>query len=213
MPRLFPCLRRRRAARASRLVPRQFHRDRVIFVHVPKCAGSAFLDAYLGYQTGHITAGEYRNADPDLFAEAYVFTFVRDPIARFVSAYDHVQTDDLWDFLPEMRAVINRHGRSPTEVAERLTPESDLLALPWFAPQHTFLEIRGRLAVNRVFKTESFARDLYLIRSETPIRFRDPAPVNRRARSAESASDRLGSAGVANVRRLYARDFTLFGYY
>ena len=213
MPRFLPCLRRRRAARASRLVPRQFHRDRVIFVHVPKCAGSAFLDAYLGYQTGHITAGEYRNADPDLFAEAYVFTFVRDPIARFVSAYDHVQTDDLWDYLPEMRTVISRHGRSPIEVAEQLTPESDLLALPWFAPQHTFLEIRGRVAVNRVFKTESFASDLDVIRAETSIQLRPLAPINRRGDPGQSPADRLGTAAVANLRRVYARDLTLFGYY
>ena len=213
MPRFLPCLRRRRAARASRLVPRQFHRDRVIFVHVPKCAGSAFLDAYLGYQTGHITAGEYRNADPDLFAEAYVFTFVRDPIARFVSAYDHVQTDDLWDYLPEMRTVISRHGRSPIEVAEQLTPESDLLALPWFAQQHTFLEIRGRVAVNRVFKTESFASDLDVIRAETSIQLRPLAPINRRGDPGQSPADRLGTAAVANLRRVYARDLTLFGYY
>ena len=213
MPRFFPCLRRRRAARASRLVPRQFHRDRVIFVHVPKCAGSAFLDAYLGYQTCHITAGEYRNADPDLFAEAYVFTFVRDPIARFVSAYDHVQTDDLWDYLPEMRTVISRHGRSPIEVAEQLTPESDLLALPWFAPQHTFLEISGRVAVNRVFKTESFASDLDVIRAETSIQLRPLAPINRRGDPGQSPADRLGTAAVANLRRVYARDLTLFGYY
>ena len=180
---------------------------------MPKCAGSALLDAYLGFQTGHVAAADYHDADPAFFDMAYVFTFVRDPLARFVSAYDHVQTDDLWSYLPEMKLVLDRIGGSVGEVAERLSASSEILALPWFAPQHTFLEIRGRLAVNRVFKTESFARDLDLIRSETQIRFRDPAPVNRRARSAETASDRLGSAGVANVRRLYARDFTLFGYY
>ena len=200
-------------ARHPGLIPRQFRRDGVIFVHVPKCAGSALLDAYLGFQTGHVAATDYHDADPAFFDRAYVFTFVRDPLARFVSAYDHVQTDDLWSYLPGMKLVLDRIGGSVGEVAERLSASSEILALPWFAPQHTFLEIRGRLAVNRVFKTESFARDLDLIRSETPIRFRDPAPVNRRARSAETASDRLGSAGVANVRRLYARDFTLFGYY
>jgi hypothetical protein len=142
-----------------------------------------------------------------------VFTFVRDPLARFVSAYHHIQAGDLWDYLPEMKRLLDRHGGTAAEVAERLAPGSELLALPWFAPQHTFLEIRGRLAVNRVFKTESFATDLDVIRAETPIRFRPPSPVKRRGDPAERPTPRLGEAAVANLHRVYARDFTLFGYY
>ncbi len=195
------------------LIPRQFRRDGAIFIHVPKCAGSALLDAWVGYQTGHVTAERYREEDAAFFAKAYVFTFVRDPLARFVSAYDHISTDDLWDYLPEMKRLMDRHGNSVAEVAERLQPDSDLLTLPWFAPQHTFLEIRGQLAVNRVFKTETFARDLDVIRAETPIQFRELAPVNRRGNETSPAADRLGPAAVTNLRRIYARDLTLFSYY
>ena len=202
---------RRRAAPG--LVPRQFRRDAAIFIHVPKCAGSALLDAWLGFQTGHVTAAAYHAADPAFFDSAYVFTFVRNPLARFVSAYDHIQTGDLWDYLPEMKRLLDRQGGTVAEVAERLESGSEILTLPWFAPQHSFLEIRGRLAVNRVFKTESFASDLDVIRAEASIRFRDLAPVNRRSEPAATPADRLGAAAVANLRRVYARDFTLFGYY
>lgn len=198
---------------APGLVPRQFRRDAALFIHVPKCAGSALLDAWLGFQTGHVTAEAYRDADPAFYDSAYVFTFVRNPLARFVSAYDHIQTDDLWDYLPEMKQRLDRQGSSVAEVAAQLTSGSEILALPWFAPQHTFLEIRGRLAINRVFKTESFSSDLDVIRSETSIRFRSPAPVNRRSESQGTPAERLGPAAVANLRRIYARDFTLFGYY
>jgi len=194
-------------------VPRQFRRDRAIFIHVPKAAGSALLDAWLGFQTGHVTAADYQTADPNFFAAAYVFSFVRNPLARFVSAYDHIQTDDLWSYLPDMKRLLDRQGATAAGVAERLAAGSELIALPWFAPQHTFLEIRGRLAVNRVFKTESFAADLEVIRGETGIRFRDLAPVNRRGDPTALASARLGPAAVANLRRIYSRDFTLFGYY
>lgn len=185
----------------------------MVFIHVPKCAGSALLDAYLGFQTGHVTATQYRQADPAFFDSAYVFTFVRDPLARFVSAYDHIQTGDLWDYLPEMKRLVDRFGATVGEVAERLDPAAELFSLPWFAPQHTFLEIRGRLAINRAFKTESFASDLDVIRAETSVRFRDIAPVNRRGAPADPPAARLGAAAVANLRRVYARDFTLFGYY
>jgi len=198
---------------ARTLVPRQFRRDRAVFIHVPKCAGSALLDAWLGFQTGHVTAAEYRAADPSFFDRAYVFAFVRDPVARFVSAYDHLQTGDLWPFLPEMRAIVDRHGASLEQVAVGLVPDADLLQLPWFAPQHTFLEIRGRLAVNRVFKTESFAADLEIVQAETSIRLRPLTSVNRRGAISPPRGDRLSAAAVANLRRIYWRDFTLFGYY
>ena len=195
------------------LIPRQFRRDGAIFIHVPKCAGSALLDAWLGFQTGHVTAAEYRDADPEFFDGAYVFAFVRNPVARFVSAYDHIRTGDLWPYLPEMRAAVERHGDTLEAVAAGLRSDSDLLRLPWFAPQHTFLEVRGRLAVNRVFKTESFAADLEIVRAETPLRLRPPAPVNRRGTAAARPEDRLSAAAIANLRRVYCRDFTLFGYY
>lgn len=194
-------------------MPRQFRRDGVIFIHVPKCAGSALLDAYLGFQTGHITAWQYRRADPFFFDTAYVFAFVRDPLARFLSAYDHIRSDDLWGYLPAAKRQLDRRGGTASEVAESLTADADLLGLPWFAPQHTFLEIRGRLAVNRIFKTETFAADLDVIRGETSIRLREIAPVNRRGDPAASVTDRLSPAAIAKLRQIYARDFTLFGYY
>lgn len=201
--------------RRTGLIPRQFRRDGVIFVHVPKCAGSAFLDAYLGWQTGHITAREYRDADSAFFRAAYVFTFVRNPLARFVSAYAHVQTDDLWPALVEARAIVNRHGGSASEVAAGLRPDSDLLRLPWFAPQHTFLELGpgGLPAVNRVFKTESFAAELEQLLADVPLRLRPLAEVNRRGDRNPDPAAGLSAEAVAALRRVYGRDFTLFGYY
>jgi len=205
--------RRRGRRKVAGLVPRQFRRDGVIFIHVPKCAGSAFLDAYLGWQTGHPTAAEYRDADPGFFDSAYVFTFVRHPLERFVSAYRHVQTDDLWPVLADARAVVARHGGSLDEVARNLRADSELLHLPWFAPQHTFLEIRGRPAIHRAFKTESFDDDLAVLLAEKPLRLRAPAAVNRRGGGAATPEAGLSADAVAALRRVYARDLTLFGYY
>ncbi|MEX0671276.1 MAG: sulfotransferase family 2 domain-containing protein [Pirellulales bacterium] len=203
----------RSTRRKAGLIPRQFRRDRVLFIHVPKCAGSAFLDAYLGFQTGHVTAQHYHDADPDFFAAAYVFTFVRNPLARFVSAYNHIQTDDLWPVLPAVRPLVDRQGATVSEVAVSLRPDSELLRMPWFAPQHTFLEVQGRCAVNRAFKTESFAADLEVITADVPIRLRLSTEVNRRGPEQTPPDAGLSAEAVANLRRIYSRDFTLFGYY
>lgn len=203
------------SSRKPGLIPRQFRRDGVIFIHVPKCAGSAFLDSYLGYQTGHVTARDYHDADPGFFRSAYVITFVRNPLARFISAYNHIQTDDLWAFLPEVRAVVDRHGSSASEVAASLTVNSELLQLPWFAPQHTFLELHpgGQPAVNRALKTETFAADLELLQADVPIRLRPSEEVNCRGDRSGAPETGLSAEAVAALRRVYSRDFTLFGYY
>ena len=203
----------RSTRRKAGLIPRQFRRDRVLFIHVPKCAGSAFLDAYLGFQTGHVTAQDYHDADPDFFAAAYVFAFVRNPLARFVSAYNHIQTDDLWPVLPAVRLLVDRQGATVSEVAASLRPDSELLRMPWFTPQHTFLEVQGRCAVNRAFKTESFAADLEVITADVPIRLRLSTEVNRRGREQTPPDAGFSAESVANLRRIYSRDFTLFGYY
>lgn len=198
---------------ACGLLPRQFLRDRAVFIHVPKSAGSALLDAWLGFQTGHVTVEEYQADDPHFFSAAFIFTFVRNPLSRFISAYDHIQTDDLWSYLPEVKRQLDHEAGSVSELAEKLTPTSEILKLPWFAPQHSFLEINGRLAVNRIFKTESFDSDLEVLCAETGIRLRVKLPVNRRGDPLAVPSDRLNEAAIANLCKLYARDFILFGYF
>jgi hypothetical protein len=101
------------------------------------------------------------------------------------------------------------------EVAAGLEADSDLLRLPWFAPQHTFLSLgTGELpAVNRVFKTETFTADIELLLADVPLRLRPLAPVNRRGAAEADPAARLSADAIATLRRIYSRDFTLFGYY
>ena len=49
--------------------------------------------------------------------------------------------------------------------------------------------------------------------AETGIRLRVKLPVNRRGDPLAVPSDRLNEAAIANLRKLYARDFILFGYF
>jgi len=51
------------------------------FVHIPKCAGTAFGERYIGNQTGHVTALQIKSIDP----EALILTIIRHPIDRLVS--------------------------------------------------------------------------------------------------------------------------------
>lgn len=194
-------------------IPRQFRQDRVIFIHIPKCAGSSFLDSYLGYQLGHINASEYYNLDRSLFLDSFVFSFVRHPVSRFISAYNFLQRTTLWSYVPEIRAQLNLYGSSADQVAKTITKTSELLTLPWFKPQHTFLEIGGKVAVNRVFKTENFAEDIKILQQSIETQLRFQSNINRSSPNIQAFEEVLNTDSIQNLESVYERDFTLFGYY
>ncbi|MEA5575027.1 sulfotransferase family 2 domain-containing protein [Anabaena sp. UHCC 0451] len=194
-------------------IPRQFRRDKVIFIHVPKCAGSAFLDSYLGYQLGHVRVETYFKLDPLLFSESFVFSFVRNPIHRFISAYNYIQRTTLWSYLPEIKQKLDTYASSVDELAKTLSKESEILSLPWFEPQHHYLTVNNIVAVNRVFKTENFAEDLEVLKTETGLNFRSESPINVSPKLVTDYKEILSSESIKNLEMVYEKDFTLFGYF
>lgn len=195
-------------------IPKQFRRDKVLFIHVPKCAGSSFLNSYLGYQLGHTSASDYFYRDPVFFQEAFVFSFVRHPITRFISAYFFLQSTNLWkSYVPDIREKINSQFSSIDELARSISVDSEIYQLPWFRSQHSFLEVEGRLAVNKLFKTESFDESLSLIKSETGATFQNVESVNKSSKNTKDYQQLLSIEAIKNLEEIYDRDLTLFGYF
>ncbi len=75
------CLRRRS----------HWKRAGVIFVHIPKAAGTSVAHALYGRSTGHISASEIRRFCPDLFGQLPSFAISRNPWDRLVSAFSFVR--------------------------------------------------------------------------------------------------------------------------
>jgi hypothetical protein len=195
-------------------IPKQFKRDKLIFIHIPKCAGSAFLNSYLGYQLGHIKVELYLKNYRSLFENFFVFSFVRNPINRFISAYTHIHRETLWgDYLPEYREKIADYGNSLEEVANNINSDSELLTYPWFEPQHSYLEFQGRIIVNRIFRTENFSEDIKIIEKETGLILRPIQNINRSPIPEKQYSELISQSAVENLKKIYEKDFVLFGYY
>lgn len=65
--------------------------EEVIFIHIPKCAGTAVGKA-LGFpRDGHDRAIWYKLYDKYTFEKSFKFTIVRNPWDRIVSAYFHLK--------------------------------------------------------------------------------------------------------------------------
>lgn len=75
------------------------HDYKLIFIHIPKCAGRSISDAF-GLSFDHYTAAFYKQHQPELWQEYRKFTIVRNPLDRFVSMYhymmgSHHQNEDI----------------------------------------------------------------------------------------------------------------------
>lgn len=75
------CMRRRR----------RWERSGVIFVHIPKAAGTSISHGLYGRSMGHMAAYEIRRSCPDLFARIPTFAVSRNPWDRLVSAFSFVR--------------------------------------------------------------------------------------------------------------------------
>lgn len=58
-----------------------------IYIHIPKVAGTSINHALYGRTLGHYSAMEIREKFPQLYANCFTFSFVRNPWERTLSAY------------------------------------------------------------------------------------------------------------------------------
>lgn len=191
---------------------------RLLFIHNPKCAGTAIHKALTGeFPDANATWGRrYDVALDAIFDLAHMrpeearahfapaqpyrsFGFVRDPYARFLSSFVHLKH---W----------NRDY-------ERLTQEDlafdmldeERIRFDWkfihFAPQYRFFYDGPTRAVSHVWKVE----DLPSAWDEVRKNFSIAAPLTVENRLDESVPA-LSEAVIARLDLLYARDFALFDY-
>ncbi|MBT0667275.1 sulfotransferase family 2 domain-containing protein [Novosphingobium profundi] len=60
----------------------------ILFIHVPKNAGTSICETLYGLQVKHSTVDYYRQVAPDVLALPS-FAILRDPVERFVSAFHY----------------------------------------------------------------------------------------------------------------------------
>jgi len=60
-----------------------------LFIHIPKTGGSTLGKALYGDYINHVSARIHQLLDPDRYARMTVFTVVRHPAERFISAINH----------------------------------------------------------------------------------------------------------------------------
>ena len=142
------------------------------------------------------------------FADYFKFAFVRDPLARFVSAWqDKVVNNNYYRFeAPDLERM-----QQLEEFAGWVSAQ-DLSAVPG-TDQHLALQSRliDMSQVDFVGRLESFDVDF----AEVCERVGAPsglAQAHNQTRGGESADGRVSAEVRTMVRRMYRRDYQIFGY-
>lgn len=210
-----------------------------LFVHVPKTAGSAVSVALRPYARGkgrptrwralsrqlpvveapeaahfrvHETARRIiAKLSPEVYGRFLSFSVVRNPFAHAVSHYEYMK---------QYRSprVAARFAAMSFEqcLRYRLAP-----ARPWdraFArlpdQAHFVIDAQGRVAVKRLLRHETIAADFARLVADLglPGLTLPQRNVTRARSDARPFQSYYDATTEALVRRLYARDFALFGY-
>jgi hypothetical protein len=75
-----------------RRIPAAMRARNLIFIHVPRVAGTSIARALFGKgHAAHLSIRTYRTLDPDFFAAADSFAVLRAPFDHFASAYAYVR--------------------------------------------------------------------------------------------------------------------------
>lgn len=191
----------------KRRIPPAILNSPLLFIHVPKNAGTSIKQALYPAADSHRSLCCYDFLDPAFVRRTTIFAVVRDPRDRFLSAYDFFKAGGA-------HATFSANSRNAMEdvaTLDDLLDHIESVGNDWlklddvFRPQYWYLVDRtGRIAVDDLFPYSNDIADVsdYLRAHGFPA----PMHLNRTART----DTRLTAEQARRVDAIYARDVTLF---
>ena len=182
---------------------------RLILIHIPKNAGTSVEDAIYGYHVRHRTWAEVRDLCPLAWATLPKIAIVRDPVDRFLSAYDYLRGGgrNAADRAFAQRMVI---GHSAAQVAARLAGRSGFrrIAMQFFhfRPQSDYVSDGATAMVDHLIPITHMAEGLqrYAGLPRDALRHANRTGGHRTDRAS------LDAATVAQIEAVYATDRALY---
>lgn len=190
---------------------RHYRRAGVVFVHVPKAAGSSIATALYGRRLGHHPARRLAAEDPASWDALEKFSVLREPVSRFLSAYAYALGGGTRDGAIRWRPEYDDPGlRDVNAFVLDYLARGDLLDKDVvFWPQAHF--VRGAdggsvagLSLFTLGDPEPLSAYLASLGCRLPER------INR-GEAAQGLRLDIGGEARRRLEALYAADFALFG--
>lgn len=187
-------------------------RNRCIFIHIPKAAGTSVVQTLFGEGSRHLRYSEYEQANPRKFREYFKFTFVRDPWSRLYSAYGFLKKGGMNEMDRQWaNDNLSKFTDFDSFVKRWVTPEN-IRGWVHFYPQHYFIcDDALDLKMDFVGRFEQIDRDVAVVQRQLglPIQPMDKVNVTNRT---ELTIPVYTQETRDIVSQVYAKDIDLFQY-
>jgi hypothetical protein len=184
------------------------YKNKCIFVHIPKSAGKSIaLSIYGDDKPGHFFALDYKVCDEKAFNDFFSFCFVRDPVSRFVSAYNFLASGGTAKGDAEFKENVLDMYDDINDFVDRWLTSKNIMIKEHFVPQCFFTHINGELSVDFVGKYENINDDFERLSKIIP-RIGSLEFVNK----GSGSQVELNESSLKKIKILYRDDYIAFGY-
>jgi hypothetical protein len=195
---------------------KNYKKNRCIFVHIPRAAGSSISSAiFRNSGGGHRTVETYRTIFGRKFWSYYKFSFIRNPYTRLVSAYEYLESGGhpAWPSNQMFhREVLESYDGFSDFVLNWLRPDRSGWPVPHFRPQVDFLKLGSEIPLDFIGCVEKVEEDFNSISEKLGIDRKLPRK-NETPKDKKPIKKYFTSRKVKEkVDEFYREDFERLGY-
>lgn len=196
----------------SKRAIRTYKKNDVIFIHIPKAAGTSICCELYGRRNGHLKAAYIKDKIGKAFDEKYSFSVCRNPYERLYSSYKFATQGHTKDGAIANASLYKNEKFKSFEsfvkdwlIHQKLT-NIDLV----FQPQYNFVfDKENRLIVNDIYKLEEIEK----LKKTLSIKLKRKITIDKKNVSNKIPQKNMYTSELKKiVYELYKNDFDLFGY-
>ncbi len=188
---------------------------KVIYIHIPKCAGQSIEKALFQEKVGHNKLWYYQYWDEKKYNQYYRFSFVRNPWERMVSAFFFLKqggrnvSDKKWG--ETVLKDVDSFEDFVLLMKENKQFKKTVLKKDHFIPQYVFLEnLSNKIDIDFIGKVENLQDDFKLLCKQLNIKETSLPHVNKSKH--EQYAKYYSKKTKDIVASIYKKDISLFSY-
>jgi hypothetical protein len=211
LPKLNSWVKLREMTGIPKVINSSFRKKNVIYIHIPKCAGSSIGMALLGSDIiGHYPWFVYQNYNQDFYSRAFKFSIIRNPTERFESAYYYLLTGGKGRADQKLQEKIQRTKcKDINDFVCNHLDEKMIYEIIHFAPQSDFiLNEKGEIQVNLLFTMNNMKLGIARLKEVIKLDYK----LSKNNRTKEK-STKLNSNSIVTLKEVYKKDFGLYDKY